>query len=90
LKEEGKDLVFHTIESENAYKVSTQESWHQRLGHIPGKMIVELKKTFCPQKELLTMLQQPAMPECGKPTRKIPRDSGVEGTLVRARKKREN
>jgi hypothetical protein len=34
LREEGKDLVFHTTESENACKASTQESWHQRLGHI--------------------------------------------------------
>jgi hypothetical protein len=32
------------ILSENACKASTQESWHQRLGHIPGKTIVELKK----------------------------------------------
>jgi hypothetical protein len=83
LKEEGKDLIFHTIESENACRASTQESCHQRLGHIPGNMIVELKTRVSDPEGIIN--DAPAnydACECGKSTQKIPRDSGNECTEI--------
>jgi hypothetical protein len=54
LKEEGNDLIFHTTGSENACIASTQERWHQRLCHMPGKIIVELKKHVVDLEEIIT------------------------------------
>jgi hypothetical protein len=82
LRKEGKDLVFHTTESENARKASTQEIWHQRLGHILGKMI-KLKKHAADPEGIID--DAPATYDAcnyGKSTQKIPRDSGNECTEI--------